>query len=256
MKRISALQILVLAIFFACQASAAPAPYKQKKFFGPIPLNNVSLSMGFIDGPTDEYLAGHLANWATDRGGEDYFEVISTSPFVQIGYERMLSPFHFARANLTFCHLKNRSIGYFYTLDPDPEAEPPQMRLDFDRELRIYYLSLDLGFGYYLVEPKVRSLAPYISGGFSGVLPMARLDTDAVRESGESYDLPDENVEQNSLQAGLHAEFGLRYFITDRYGAGIEGRYQMSQSKFEIHNYNFDMDYSGLSFALNAYYYF
>lgn len=256
MKRISALQILVLAIFFACQASAAPAPYKQKKYFGPIPVNNFSLGVGFIDGPSDEYLTKHLASWATGYGGKDYFEVISTSPYAQIGYERMISPFHFVRANLSFSNLKNSSVGYIYIQDPDPEADPQQIRLDFERGLKIYYLSLDIGLGYYLVEPEVRSLAPYFSGGFSGVMPMVRLNTDAVTESGESYDLPGENIEQDSFQAGLHAEFGLRYFITNRYGAGIEARYQMSQSKFKIHNYNFDVDYSGLSFAVNAYYYF
>ena len=38
--------------------------------------------------------------------------------------------------------------------------------------------------------------------------------------------------------------------------AGMEGRYQMSQSKFDIHNANFDLDYSGLSLAVNFYYYF
>ncbi len=255
MKKISMLLIPVLAMLFACQAAAAPS-YRQKKYFGPIPTNNFSFSMGFIDGPSDDYLTEHLGIWADLRGGEDYFEGISTAPFVQIGYERMLTPFHFLRANVSFCYLKNRSIGYFFTLDPDPEADPPLMKLDFERELKIYYYSFDIGFGYYFVEPKVRTLTPYLSGGFSGVVPMVRLRTDSFRENGDVYDLPDENVEQNSYQAGLHAEFGMRYYITNRYGAGLEGRYQMSQSKFDIHNFNFDMDYSGLSLALSAYYYF
>ncbi|MCK4538371.1 MAG: hypothetical protein KAV42_06195 [Candidatus Krumholzibacteria bacterium] len=244
---------VLVAIFFANSIQADPSVYKKKKYFGPIPLSNINFSFGFIDGPDDEYLTDHLAHWAQLQGGKDYFEKISTSPYASIGYEKMVSPFHFFRGNISFCYLKNESIGDFIKEIPDAD----NIALDIKRQLKIYYLSFDLGFAYYLVEPKVRALAPYVAGGFSGVIPMVKLETDAVdTDTGASYDLPDENLDQTTFQSGLHIEFGMRYLISNRIAAGMEGKYQMSQSKFDIHNANFDLDYSGLSLALNFYYYF
>ena len=47
----------------------------------------------------------------------------------------------------------------------------------------------------------------------------------------------------------------MTYFITNRYAAGLEGKYQMSQSKFYIHDGNFDLNYSGFILSLNLIYY-
>ena len=107
------------------------------------------------------------------------------------------------------------------------------------------------------IEPKVRALTPYISGGFSGAVPFVKLETGGTRqEGGASFSLPDENVDKSSFQTGIHVEFGMRYLFSNRQAAGLEGRYQMSQSKFEIHGGNFDIDYSGLALAVNYYLYF
>ncbi|MBU8921172.1 MAG: hypothetical protein KOO63_05070 [Bacteroidales bacterium] len=243
---------VLVAIFFANSIQAGPSVYKKKKYFGPIPISNINFSFGFIDGPDDEYLTDHLSFWAQLQGGKDFFEGISTSPYASIGYERMVTPFHFFRGNISFCYLNNSSVGYFIQEIPDADNIP----LDIERELKIYYFSIDLGFAYYLIEPKVSALAPYIAGGFSGVIPMVKLETSAVTGLGASYDLPDENLDQTTFQSGIHIEFGMRYLLTNKLAAGMEGKYQMSQSKFDIHNANFDIDYSGLSLAMNFYYYF
>jgi len=49
-------------------------------------------------------------------------------------------------------------------------------------------------------------------------------------------------------------EFGMNYYITNRYAFGIEGKYLMAHSKFYIHNSNFDLNYSGLALSLNLIY--
>ena len=250
-------RIILLSVLVACLLTsavyAAPSVYKEKKYFGPIPKHNVNFSFGFIDGPDDEYLTEHLEFWAQLNGGRDYFQNISTAPYAQISYEHQVSPFHFFRGSFSFCYLSNNSIGDV-TL---PVADEGLVAFNIDRTLKVYYFSLDIGFGYYLIEPKVRALTPYISGGFSGAIPMVKLETDATRQiGGTSFDLPGENVDKTSFQTGIHAEFGMRYLISNRQAAGLEGRYQMSQSKFEIHEGNFDLDYSGLSLAVTYFLYF
>lgn len=252
MKKITIILSLLLLSTTISNTAGAQRLYKQKKYFGPIPANNLNINIGFIDGPSAEYLIDHLGEWAIQRGGEDYFDNISTAPFAQVGYERMITPFHFLKVNITYGYLKTTSLGYFVK----QELEPPNTYLEIDRTFKVHYVSLDLGLAYYLIEPKVKALAPYVAGGFSAVFPMARLETDATTDDGSAYDLPGENIDQNTFESGLHMEFGMRYYLTNRYAAGLEGRYQMSQSKFKIHNGNFDLDYSGLSLSMNFYYFF
>ncbi len=250
---------IMLSVLIACLLTsavyAAPSVYKEKKYFGPIPKRNVNFSFGFIDGPDDEYLTDHLEFWAQLTGGRDYFQDISTAPYAQVSYEHQVTPFHFFRGSLSFCYLTNESTGFVNVAVP--AEDPPLARIDIDRTLKVYYFSLDIGFGYYLIEPKVRALTPYVSGGFSGAVPVVRLETDGTRtEGGEPFSLPGENVDKTTFQAGIHAEFGMRYLISNRQAAGLEGRYQMSQSKFEIHDGNFDLDHSGLSLAVTYFLYF
>jgi len=129
-------------------------------------------------------------------------------------------------------------------------------RLLTERTLKAYLLSLDVGFLYYMVKPEVQQIAPYIGGGFSGFIPMERLETTMYTESGDHYPNPNETISENSFEVGVHGEFGIVYYITNRYTAGLEGRYQKSQSKFTIHGGNFDVDYSGLTLSLVLQYFF
>ncbi|MBN2070345.1 MAG: outer membrane beta-barrel protein [Candidatus Krumholzibacteriota bacterium] len=249
MKRLSGFSLIVLACFISTSIAASPSLYKQKKYFGPISPDNFNFSIGFIDGPNADYLNEYLHWWAQQDGGEYIYDDITTVAYASAGYERMISPLHFLRATLAFTYLKSSGSGDYYTVDPI-------LHINADRTFKVYYLSLDLGFAYYMVEPEVRALIPYISGGFSSVFPLMRLETDAELDNGDSFSTPGENVKQNSYESGLHLEFGMKYFLTNQYALGLEGRYQMSQSKFRMHNSNFDIDFSGLSLALNLYYHF
>jgi hypothetical protein len=50
-------------------------------------------------------------------------------------------------------------------------------------------------------------------------------------------------------------EFGMSYYISDRYAMSLEGKYQMAQSKFYIHDGNFDLSYTGFILSVNFYFY-
>jgi len=241
--------LLALALT-AVDAAAQTSLYRQKKYYGPIPVNGLSLHVGFVDGPDHQNLTDHLIFWARQRAGEENWENWTTSFYAKAGYQRRISPFHFLTANLNFAYLAAEGFGDYVTL-----TEPSYYLLS-ERKLKTYLLSLDIGFHYYMVEPEVRSIAPYIGGGFSGVIPMERLETTLRLEDGTPFPSGGETVSENSLEVGVHGEFGLVYFITNRYSAGMEGRYALSQSKFDIHGGNFDVDYSGLFLSLLMTYYF
>ncbi len=251
MKNSVVISLTVLSFLISSTVTASPSVYKQKKYFGPISPQNFSLSIGFIDGPNADYVNEHLSWWAEQRQGTYVYEDFTTVAYASAGYERMISPFHFLRATLSFSYMKSEGSGEYFT------QEEPIQHIYVDRIFKAYYLSLDLGFAYYLVEPEVRTLIPYLAGGFSSVFPILKLESDAYDTStGDSFSTPDEEISQNTYEAGLHMEFGMKYYITNMYALGLEGRYQMAQSKLKMHNSNFDVDFAGLSLAMNFYYHF
>ena len=125
-----------------------------------------------------------------------------------------------------------------------------------ERTLTTYMFSVDLGFLYYMIKPEVQKIAPYIGGGFSGVVPYENLDSTFRRDDGSVIDNPDESVSEWSFEPGVYAQFGINYYISNKWGATVDGRFQMTQSKFRIHGGNFDIDYSGLCLAIGLHYYF
>lgn len=252
-KYLPAVAILIVSILFA-ETVPAQTRFKRKKYFGPIPYNTLNLSIGFIDGPSAEYLTDHLLEWAKQRHGTESSEEMSTSPFARIGYERQVSPNHFFRASLCFSYLNISSFGDYVAqvTQADTMAAIP---LDVERSFKVYLLSLDIGFLYYFIGPEVRRFSPFVGAGFSTVFPLTRLETDSFH-NGEPFSNPGETVSRNSIEAGLHTEFGMVYYITNRYSAAIEGRYQMAQSKFYHHDANFDIDYHGFTLGLVLNYHF
>ncbi|TFG88263.1 MAG: hypothetical protein E4H16_05340, partial [Candidatus Atribacteria bacterium] len=193
MKRLIVISLVVLTCFISTTVIASPSLYKQKKSFGPISEQNFNFSIGFIDGPNVDYLNEHLNWWAVQRGGTYVYDDFTTVAYASAGYEKMISPLHFLRATLSFSYMKSEGYGDYFS------AVEPITYLTVDRTFKAYYLSFDLGFAYYMVEPEVRTLVPYFAGGFSSVFPMMRLETDAVDVgTGDSFSTPDENISQNS----------------------------------------------------------
>lgn len=248
MKRVLA----AAALFTALAASSQPAAqsvFKDKKYFGPIPYNGLSVGVGFLDGPDFDYLFQHLDNWATARNGYDNWELLSISPYAHVRYERQLTPNHFFKSVASISYISSSSIGDYFAPLPDTT-----LYLTFERDLAVYLFAVDVGFSYCFITPAPQRFSPYAGAGFSAVAPMVRLET-RCEDNGKPFPNPAENIEQNSLQAGLHFEFGMNYYLSNRYALGLEGKYQMSQSKFEIHGGNFDMKYAGFVLTLNLTYF-
>lgn len=261
MKRCLAAAALIILAVSAADARPAPPIFKQRKYFGPIPYNSISIGIGFIDGPTAENFANYLNKFAVDRRGTDMLDAIDTSPFFKIAYERQLTPNHFLKTSLCFSYLKtdNNENGY-YVAELDSATE-----ILAERTFKVFLFSLDVGFSYSFISPEVHRLAPYIGGGFSSVFPIAQLDTknyELIRLDAKNYikgqEIPNpaENISRSSMEAGLHAEFGMMYYITNNYSASIEGRYQMAQSRFYFHDFNFVIDLAGFSLGMNFYRHF
>lgn len=257
MKRyMSAVAIILLAMLTA-DAGASPPRFKQKKYFGPIPYNTLSVSVGFIDGPSAEFLTDHLNLWTKARGGRETSEDFSTSPFAKVSYQRQLSPNHFFSSTVCFSYLDLSSLGDYVAIVDLPDTNDVNLPLDVDRTFKVYLFSVDIGFLYYFVPPEVRRFSPFVGGGFAAVIPLARLETESfISGTGEAFDNPGETVSRNSFEAGLHTIFGMVYYITNRYSAALEGRYQMAQSKFYHHNANFVIDYAGFTLGLALNYHF
>ncbi len=248
MKRTLVAAVL-FTIFAASVVQAEPAVIKEKKYFGPIPYNGLHVGIGFLDGTDFDYLFEHFDNWAVERNGYDSWEEIPISPYAHVRYERQLTPNHFFKSVASLAYISSSSLGEYFAPFPDTT-----LYLTFERDLAVYLFALDIGFSYYFVSPEPQRFSPYAGAGFSAVVPMVRLDT-KMFDAGKPFDNPGETISQNSLQAGLHLEFGMNYYLSNRHAVGIEGKYQMSQSKFDIHGGNFDLKYSGFVLTLNLLYY-
>ena len=88
------------------------------------------------------------------------------------------------------------------------------------------------------------------------MLPIEKPDSTFRNGSGEILEIDSENVSESSFEYGVYGQFGIDYFISNKWSAALDGRFQKTQSKFHIHGGNFDIDYSGLCLSLGLKYYF
>jgi opacity protein-like surface antigen len=249
MKKNLIAALVIAAVFASSTAQSAPPIFKEKKYFGPMPFNGFSLNVGFLDGADFSYLTEALNNWAEARYGYDTFKEMPLAPSWRLSYERKITPNHVLKLSSTFTYITQESNGEYVAEYPDTNYA-----LQILRTIKVYLLSLEAGFSYYFVTPEPQRFSPYAGAGFAAVIPMVRLKTDSFL-SGRPFSNPGETISQNSFQAGLHMEFGVTYFLSNRYALGFEGKYQMAQSKFDIHGGNFDLRYTGLILSLGLTYY-
>jgi hypothetical protein len=250
MRKYLPIIVVLLAAVCTSEVSAQSGIYKRKKYFGAIPMNGASIFVGFLDGPDHEYLTEHLQTYARLRGGDEDWSEWSTSFYARLGYQRQVSPNHFLVTNFNFAYLTAEGNGELYTITD------PVVFVTTERTLKTYLFSVDLGFNYYMVKPSVQKIAPYIGGGFSLVVPHEKLESTFRRDDGSVYDAPGESVSETSFEPGVFGQFGITYYISNRWGAAMDGRYQITQSKFRIHEGNFDISYSGICLSLGLHYYF
>jgi hypothetical protein len=251
-KSLPILAALVL-ILLAVDVSAQSSLYKQKKYFGTIPMNGFNIFVGFLDGPDHSNLSNFFTEtggYAEQHGGYETWEDWSTSFYSRIGYQRQVSPNHFLVTNFNFSYLTADASGELFTTTDPPEY------VTTARTFSTYLFSFDLGFQYYMIKPQVQKIAPYLGGGFSAVIPYEKLESTYTKEDGTVIEDPASNVTETSFEPGVYAQFGINYYISNKWGATLDGRFQMAQSKFKVLGGNFDVDYAGLCLALGLHYYF
>ena len=216
MKRHLVAAILIVAMCACSIAYAAPPIFKDKKYFGPMPFGSLSLSVGFLDGADFSLLTDALNDWAVARHGSDNFGDLPLAPSARLAYEYQLTPNHFLRVSSTFTYLKQTSTGSYIAAYPDTNYA-----LDIARTLKVYLLTFEAGFSYYFITPAPESFSPYAGAGFGAVIPMVRLDTkSSLAENGAPFANPGENVSSNTFEAGLHVEFGMNYYLSNRFALG------------------------------------
>ncbi len=250
MKKSTLMVMILLVILCAGEADANQTVFKPKKYYGPIPYNSVSLSAGFMDGADAGNFTDYLTYWTEiKRAGILNWEPFQASPHFRIGYTRRITPNHFIRTSASFTYLKATANGnYIAQLD---SLTP----LDTERTFSVFLFSTEIGFTYHFIEPDVKKFSPYFGIGMAAMFPLAKLESDNWYY-GEPFSTPGDDESRFTMEAGFHSEFGLEYYITNRFSFSLEGRYQMGQSKFRYHQANFDIDYSGFTLSIGAHHYF
>ena len=149
MRRLFTAIAAIFVIFAAADVSAQSSLYKKKKYFGAIPMNSVTLNIGFLDGPDHGYLTEHLGDYAMLKGGSEVWENWSTSFYSRVGYRRQVAPKHFLVTNVNFAYLAAEGSGEFGLV-----SDPP-VWVTSERKLTTFLFSADLGFLYYMIKPTV-----------------------------------------------------------------------------------------------------
>jgi hypothetical protein len=248
MKTSLFLSILLVLAILCPPAHSAPPIYREKQYFGPIPWNSLSLSFGFFDGGNIDNLTEYLASYAKSNHGFDTFEQLSIRPYARLNYDRQLTPNHFLRLSTSFTYLQSSSLGALVLTLPSADTLA-NFDLDIERSFKAYLFSMEGGFLYYFVPPEVQRFSPYAGAGLGVIVPVVRLKTSAF-QTGEPFTGADGNFSKTSVQAAAHVEFGMNYYLTNRYAVAIEGRYEMAQSKLRVYRGNIDLDYAGFMLTL------
>ena len=252
MKKSHFLAILLALVIASPAAHAAPPIYREKQYFGPIPWNSLSVSFGFFDGGNIDNLTDYLSSYAKSLHGFDNFEKLSIRPYVRLNYDRQLTPNHFVRLSSAFTYLQSSSLGALVLTLPSADTLA-NFDLDIERSFKAYLFSLEGGFLYYFVPPEVQRFSPYAGAGLGMVMPVVRLKTNAF-QTGEPFDRADGNFSKTSVQAAAHVEFGMNYYLSNRYATAIEGRYELTQSTLHVYRGNINLDFAGFSLTLTLAY--
>lgn len=250
MKKAALLIVILMITICGVKAEANQTVFKPKKYYGPIPYNSVSLNFGFLDGADASNFTDYITYWTvTKRSGKLTWNPFKASPYLRVGYTGRIAPQYFIRASASFSYLKASASGdYIAQLDS-------LIPLDTKREFKVFLFSAELGFTYHFIKPEAKEFSPYFGVGMAALFPYAKFETDNWYQK-VPFSAPGDNESKFSMEAGFHSEFGLEYYLTNRFSFTLEIRYQMGQSKFRYDQANFDIDYSGFTLSLGSCHYF
>lgn len=253
------LQTMVLTVAAVClgitiltppHRSSAEPILKPKKYAGPIPNRFFTFDIGVLGGAENEDMWNFLDR-QIDQPLRDETETNDFGASLALGasYTVKVHP-HFAlRTKAGLAILGSDSKG----LDvPSVEADSLRPLLRFERQFDVLLFSVDGTALYFFQDASVKEFQSYAGGGFSLYFPYAKYTEDTTDEdTGQPYGSSEQS--DWSFQPGIHAILGFLYHINPTVAFNMEGRGQMTQSKFEL-NYmlpsgeqplSFDVDYTG-----------
>ena len=232
---------------------------KPKKYHGPIPRRSFGLSIGFLAGPNNEQMYGYLqqlveqplqSSLTTDDFG--------AAPAVDAYYTVKLHPQFALRVTGGFAYLQSSSSGLAVASEPDTNGLTPL--LQFDRTFDVWLFSVQGSGLYYFQDSAVSEFQAYIGGGFSFFFPVASwTENTQMADTGAPYTNSETN--KSTIEPGLQGVLGALYHVRNNVAFFLEGRYQISQSKFKLdlptatagnQNLSFDVNYSGFVLAVGA----
>jgi len=237
--------------------SSAEPILKPKKYAGPIPKKYFSIGIGAFGGAENEdmwdFLDRQVYGPATSLTETDDFGAALS---LDACYAVKVHP-QFAvrtRAGLAFLGANGKGV-----VDPNLPAPADTLLLTYDRTFDVLLFSIDATGLFFFQDASVKEFQTYIGGGFSLYMPYAK-----YTEDRSDYDTakPFSTYETSewAFEPGVHAVLGFLYHFKPTMAFNMEGRVQMTQSKFEMdyqlppptgtQELSFDVDYTG--FILSA----
>lgn len=248
---------LAVAVLSPPEKTSAEPILKPRKYSGPIPQKYLSLSIGVFGGAENaemwDYLDRQVAQPLQDETETTDFDAAFS---LDACYAVKVHPQFAVRTRAGFSILQSQSNGLFV---PNAEQDTAGVRplLQFDRAFDVLLFSLDASGLFFFQDASVKEFQTYIGGGFSLFFPYATYTEDlAYDDSGKPYGSSE--TSKWSVEPGVHAVLGFLYHFKPTVAFNMEGRVQMSQSKFEIdylttsgwQPLSFDVNYTG--FILSA----
>jgi hypothetical protein len=243
---------VAIAILSPPELSSADPILKPRKYTGPIPKRYFSFSIGVLGGAENQDMWGFLER----QIDEPLKDQIDSSDFgaslsLDACYAVKVHPQFAVRTRAGLSILGADMKGLFVpNVEPDTTGARPLLR--FDRAFDVLLFSIDASGLFFFQDASVKEFQTYFGGGFSFFIPYAKYTEDLVNEeTGEPYG--NSETSKWSLEPGVHAVLGFIYHFKPTLAFNMEGRVQISQSKFELdyltteglQNLSFDVDYTG-----------
>jgi hypothetical protein len=242
------------------QQTRAEPILKPKKYHGPIPQSSLSIAIGFYSGASAEEMWSYLDRQIDQPLQKELkTEDFGSAPNIDLVYNKKLHPNFAFRLKGGVAFLKSSSTGQ---LVPSPEVDTLGLAplLDFNREFNTTLFSFEASALYYFQDASVDEFQMYLGGGFGFYLPWEKYEESYIdHDTGEPYG--SREVEDTSVEPGVHAMLGALYHVKNDVALYLEGRVLLTQSKFTIdlptesngiQPITFDTDYAGFVLAVGV----
>ncbi len=243
---------LGITILTPPHGSFADPILKPRKYAGPIPQRFFTFEIGVLGGADNE----DMWNFLDRQIGEPLNKETETNDFgaslaLGASYSVKIHPHFAVRTKAGLAIVQSDSKGLVVpNVEPDSTGQRPLLR--FERQFDVLLFSIDGTAIFFFQDASVKDFQSYAGGGFSLYFPYAKYTEDTTDDDTQKPYGSDEQSDW-SFQPGIHAVLGFLYHFNSTVALNMEGRAQMTQSKFEL-NYvlpegekalSFDVDYTG-----------